>query len=108
MPLVLQRLGAQVVVGMLGLIDGLARDPIALAGPGAEVDHLASFGAERPEPIGRRQIDRPLADRASHTGTLPKVCGRRNNGRRAFPGQPWLTEKWPGKKQSTSRTLRSP
>ena len=81
MPLVLERLGAEIVVGMLGLIDGFARDAITLAGPSAEIGHLASLGAERPKAIGRRHVDGPLANRASHLKEkLPKlltVCNKR-------------------------------
>jgi hypothetical protein len=80
MPLVLERLGAQVVVRMLGLIDGFASDAILLARPGAEVDHLASLGAKRPKAIGRRHIDGLLADRASHRKEkLPKLRAPRND-----------------------------
>jgi len=66
MPLILEIVGVEVVVGMLGLIDGLAGYAIFLARPGAEIDHLASLGTKRPEGIGRRHVNRLLANRASH------------------------------------------
>src|ERR1700683_2382539 len=66
MPLTLKVVSVEVVVGMLGLIDGLAGDAIFLARPSAEIHHLASLGTKRPEAIGRRHIDRLLANRASH------------------------------------------
>jgi hypothetical protein len=79
MPLVLEGLGAEIIVGMLGLIDRFTRDAILLAGPSAEIDHLASLGAKRPKAIGRRHVDGPPANRASHLKEkLPKVAPLRN------------------------------
>jgi hypothetical protein len=79
MPLVFERLGTEVIVGMLGLIDRFAPDAILLAGPGAEIDHLASLGAERPKAIGRRHVGLPPANGASHLKEkLPKLTALRN------------------------------
>src|ERR1700730_8291356 len=54
------------VVGMLAVFDFGAGHTIALARPGAEVNHSASLGAERPEAVGRRYIDPAFADRTPH------------------------------------------
>src|ERR1700731_4472966 len=54
------------VVGMLAVLDFGAGHTIALARPGAEVNHSASLGAERPEAVGRRYVDRAFANRTTH------------------------------------------
>src|ERR1700737_4121277 len=54
------------VVGMLAVLDFGAGHTIALARPGAEVDHSASLGAEWPEAVGRRHVDRAFANRTTH------------------------------------------
>src|SRR5580704_3614484 len=78
MPLVLERLGIQVIVRMFGFIGGLAGDPIILAGPGTEIDHLASLRTKWTKPIGRPHVDGLLANRASHLRKLPKLRASRN------------------------------
>ena len=51
------------MLGVWGLFSGNA---ILLRCPGAQVNHLASLGAERPKSIRVAQIGRMFADRAPH------------------------------------------
>jgi hypothetical protein len=48
------------------LFEALTGDPIALAGPCAEVDFAASLGAKGTKPIFLGGIGGPFADGASH------------------------------------------
>jgi hypothetical protein len=54
------------IVGMFFVFDFAAGDPVVVAGPGSQINHVATLGTERAEPVLFGHIDRFLTDRTAH------------------------------------------
>jgi hypothetical protein len=69
---------------MLTVLDRAARHAIVLARPLSEVNHLASLGAKWPEAVGRRHIDRLLANRTPHRAHVNRKLPDSSAARKSY------------------------